>query len=280
MREVAIIGAGELGGALAYLLARHDVVRTIRLVDEAGTIASGKALDIAQAAPVERFATQMVGTTDLASAAGANVIVVADRAGGGDSTDDELAQRLKRLTQMAPHAVVVCAGAGHRAGLDRAIRELALPRTRVLGSAPEALAAGARALIALAVDGSPRDVSVSVLGVPPAHTVVTWQDATIAGVAATRAIDEPTRRRLTSRITALWPPGPYSLAAAAVAALDSISGRSRRQVCCFVGPDTSSGTRTRTAALPVRLGRSGIVEVVSTTLSVVEQVALDSAMAL
>jgi malate dehydrogenase len=262
------------------VLARQDVVRAIRLVDESGTIAAGKALDIAQAAPVNAFATQLIGTTDVASAAGANVIVVADRVGAGDSTDDELAQLLKRLAQMAPQAVIVCAAASHRGGLDRAIRELRLNRARVFGSAPEALAAGARAMIALAVNGSPREVSVSVLGVPPGHAVVTWEDATVAGVAATRAIDEPTRRRLNDRIAALWPPGPYALAAAAAAAIDSMSGRSRRTLCCFVGPDTSAGTRTRTAALPARLGVGGIVEVVSPRLSVVEQVALETAMML
>jgi len=280
MREVAIIGAGDLGGALAYILARHDIVRGIRLVDELGTIAAGKALDIAQAAPVDRFATQLSGTNDVSTAAGADVIVVADRAAVGNQTDDELAQLVKRLAQSAPRAAIVCAGAVHRTAIDRAVRELRVSRHRVFGSAPEAAVAGARALIALAANASPRDVAVSVLGVPPAHTVVTWQDATIAGVPATRVLDEPTRRRLIDRIAALWPPGPYALAAAADAAIDAIAGRSRRTMCCFVGPETASGTRTRTAELPARLGAGGIVEVVSPRLSVVEQVALENAMLL
>ena len=46
---------------------------------------------------------------------------------------------------------------------------------------------------------------------------------------------------------------------------------------CFVAPDTSSGLRSRTAALPVRLGPAGIVEVVTPSLSVVERVALENA---
>ena len=62
MREVAIVGAGELGGAVAHVLARRDVVRSLVLVDESGRVAAGKALDIAQAAPVEGFATQLTGT--------------------------------------------------------------------------------------------------------------------------------------------------------------------------------------------------------------------------
>src|SRR5436189_4979806 len=145
MQEVAIIGAGELGGALAHVLARTDVARSIRLVDETGSIASGKALDIAQAAPIEGFATQLSGTTDVATAAGASVIVVADRAGGGGPHADEAAQFAKRLARLAPRAVQLWAGASHQDVIDRATRELHLDRTRMFGSAPEAFASGARA---------------------------------------------------------------------------------------------------------------------------------------
>ena len=101
-------------------------------------------------------------------------------------------------------------------------------RTRLFGSAPESLAAAARALVALAVNGSPRDVALSVLGVPPAHTVIPWADATVAGFALTRLVDEPSRRRLGARVAALWPPGPYALAAAATAVVEAMAGRSRR----------------------------------------------------
>jgi len=76
----------------------------------------------------------------------------------------------------------------------------------------------------------------------------------------------------------LWPPGPHALASAATLVVEAMAGRSRRIVSCFVAPDTSSGTQTRTAALPVRLGPAGIVDVVLPSLSVVEKVALDNAM--
>ena len=135
MREVAIIGAGELGGATAHVLARRDSVRSIRLVDEAGSIAAGKALDIAQAAPIEGFATQVSGVTDVASAAGASVIVIADRVGAGEWRGDEAALLVKRLAQTAPKAVLVCAGASQREVVDRAVRELHLDRKRIFGTA-------------------------------------------------------------------------------------------------------------------------------------------------
>src|SRR5258708_10203165 len=84
MRASAIIGAGELGGALAHVLARIDLVSTIRLIDETGHVAEGKALDIMQAAPIEGFATVVCGSTDLTTAAGAALTLLAPPAGGSE----------------------------------------------------------------------------------------------------------------------------------------------------------------------------------------------------
>lgn len=283
MQHVAIIGAGELGGAVAHVLARRDFVRSITLIDDSGRVASGKALDIAQAAPVEGFATQLSGSSDVSMAAGAMIVIVADRAGrsaGGEWQGEEGLLLLKRLTQTASGAVILCAGAAQRELVDRGVGELHMRRERLFGSAPEALAGGARAMVALALNGSPRDVALSILGVPPAQTVIPWEDATIAGFALTRLVGEPTRRRLAARVTALWPPGPHALASAATMVVEAMAGRSRRIASCFVAPDTSAGTRTRTAAQPVRLGSAGIVDVVLPSLSVVERIALDNAMML
>jgi len=280
MREVAILGAGEIGGATAHVLARRDVVRSIRLIDETGSIAAGKALDIAQAAPIEGFATQMTGAADIASAAGASVIVLADRSGAGEWSGDEGAQLVKRLVTMAPRAVVVCAGAAAREMIDRAVRELRVDRTRVLGSAPEALASGARALCALAANGSPRDVALLLVGNPPGQTVLLWEHATVGGIALTSLLTEPERQRLAGRIAASWPPGPYALASAAVSAIEAIAGRTRRTLTCFVGPDTSMGARTRTGALPIRLRPAGIERVMLPELSARERAELDGALML
>ena len=280
MRNIAIIGAGELGGAIAHVLARRDAAAALRLVDERGRVAEGKALDIAQAGPVEGFTTTVSGSTDLTRAAGAEVVILADAAGGPEWQGDEGLRMVQRTSEIAPSAVVLCAGASQRDVVDRAVRELGLDRRRIVGTGPEALAAGARALVALALNGSPRDVALSILGVPPAQAIVPWEDASVAGYALMRLIDEPTRRQLGARINALWPPGPHALAAVAAKAVDVIAGRTRSVLSCFVAPDDSLGVKARTVALPVRLGPGGIQAVVLPELSVIDRVALDNAMLL
>ena len=280
MPDIAIIGAGELGGSLAYVLARRNVATVIRLIDDNGRVAEGKALDIMQSAPIERFATRLSGSIDLSSTRGAAVIILADPVGKTEWRGEAGLMLLKRLTALGSKAVILCAGQSQREIVEHGVRELRIERERLFGSAPEALAGGARALVALALDGSPGDVAVTVLGVPPSQIVIPWADATCAGFAVTRLLDEPTRRRLAAQVDALWPPGPHALASAAAKIVDAMFGRTRAVVSCFVAPDDSEGRRTRAAALPVRLGSTGVDRVVLPSLSVVDRVALDNAMLL
>ncbi|MQA29756.1 MAG: hypothetical protein GEU82_07950 [Luteitalea sp.] len=282
MEEVAIVGAGELGGALAYRLARRDMVSHIRLVDARGQIAAGTALDIMQASPIGRFTTSVSGYSDITRAAGAHVVVLADAPGGADWQGDAGLLLLAQLAEIAPRSVVVCAGAAGRELIERAVREQRYSRSRLFGSAPEALAGAVRAIVALETNGSPADVALTVLGVPPAHTVIPWEEATIAGFAATCVLDEPARRRIAARVPALWPPGPGALAAAAGDAIACVLGYSRRTISCFVAPDGDAGRRlrARAAALPVRLGAAGVAATRLPALSDRSQVALDNALLL
>ena len=280
MSDIAIIGAGELGGALAHLLARRSAAAAIRLIDDRGRVAEGKSLDIMQAGPVEGFGTALTGSTDMMTAGGATVVIVADRAAGAEWQGEEGLRLVARLRDLAPAAVILCAGGSQRELVDASVRELHLDRRRVLGTAPEALAAGARALVALALDGSPRDVRLTVLGHPPMRTIVPWDDATVGGFRLTRLLDEPGRRRLAARLAAMWPPGPHALAAACGHAVDAILGRTRTMTSCFVAPEESARHRARTVAVPVRLGPQGLETVVLPPLSVIDQVAFDNALQL
>jgi malate dehydrogenase len=277
MRDVAIIGAGELGGSLAHVLARRDVVGSIRLVDSAAASASGKALDIMQASPIEQFAARVDGAGDVSYAAGAAIVIIADRPGHGEWHGDDALLLLKQVQQFAGQSLVLCAGASQRDLVERGVRELGFPRQRLIGSAPEALAAGLQALLALETNGSPRDVASTVLGVPPHRTVVPWQTVTIGGFSAADVLDEPARRRIEARLGPLWPPGAHALAWAAAEVVAALRGISRRTLSCFVAPDDSAGRRERAGALPVRLGPAGVAGIELHALDPRTRTALESA---
>ena len=270
MQTVAILGAGELGGAIARTLAAVDAARHIVLIDNHGTVASGKALDILQSGPIEAFHTRVTGATD-AALAGVGVVVLADEDGGREYSGDAALALLRRTLDASPRAIVVAAGAGQLSTLEQA-RELGVPAARLDGSAPLAAQSIAAALTAMELDASVDDVSLAVVGTPPSF-VIAWTDATLAGSPLTPLLTPPQTQRIESRLRARWPAGPYALASAAAAVVRAIASASHRRWTCFVARD-GAYERRPFAALPATLGPGGVVDVYVPRLSARERVAL------
>ena len=283
MAFAAIVGAGDLGGAVAHRLARLDCVGEIRLVDDAADVAAGKALDLRPSAAVDGFVTRLVATADPRAAAGAAVVVIADAAGPpaaewqGEAAL-ALVERLWRLVE-ADRSVLVCAGASHRWLVERAVRELGVDRRRIVGSAPAALESAAQALVGAAADVAPARVAVRVLGVPPDGMVVAWSQAAVGGVAASARLAPERLRALDRQIAAAWPPGPAALGAAAARVAAALVVGSRREHTCFVAVERPSGGLGPVLALPARLEPDGVREAALPPLSTHEQVRLENALA-
>jgi malate dehydrogenase len=273
MRTVAILGAGDLAGALARTLAEGDAVSRILLVDEARGVAAGKALDIRQAGPIEAYDTAVEGTDDVERLAGADVVVLADVHAGGEWRGEDALQLLPRLATLAPSAPLVFAGAGHHELMSAAVGELHLPASRLVGSAPVAAAASARALAAPAVDASPVDVAIPILGLPPAW-VLAWGQASVGG-APLDHMPPHAAARIEQLVTAGWPPGPYALASAAAAVIRAALDRSRRRFCCFAATPFD-GVRPVVFAMPVTLCPAGVASVRLPELTPRQRVALES----
>jgi len=272
MHTVAILGAGALGGALARTLAEGDAVARVVLIDDASEVARGKALDIRQAGPVEAYDTSVEGTDRVDCVSEADAIVIADRHREGDWAGDQALQMLARVTHLSPRAPIVLAGAGHHVLMSQAVSELKLPVARLVGSAPVAAGAAARVLAAAWIDASPVDLTIPILGAPPAW-VLAWDRLASAG----GAVEMPAHAtaRVEQTLASSWPPGPYSLASAAATVVRAMLSASRRRLCCFAATPFG-GIRPVVFAAPVTLSPSGIASVVVPELSPRQRVALES----
>ncbi len=281
MQHVAIIGAGDLGGAIASRLATRGTSREIRLIDEAVGVASGKALDILQAGPIARSDTKIVAHSAFDASAGAAVVVLADRPGSGATewSGEGALAIVRRLLNQDPDVVILCAGPSSRWLVERGVLEVGARRRRLIGTAPEALRSALRALVALETESSPKDVSLAVLGVPPSHTVVPWSEASVAGAQLAGAIGAHQLARMERRVPALWPPGPYALASATVRAIEAVLVGSRQFISGFVLLDGELGVRRRAAAFPIMLGPGGVTRIATPSLSGYERTQFDNAVA-
>jgi hypothetical protein len=278
--SVVILGAGELGGAVAQAVVAATVVGRVVLVDDAREVAAGKALDIRQAAPVAGHDGEISGTADLAAVVGAAAVVIADRHGAPprDWQGDEALQLLARVRALNARALVVGAGPGHLALVERAVAEQGADRGRLIASAPEALRGAVTALASLEAGCGPGDVSLALLGRPPSGAFVPWDQAAIAGRGATTVLEPTALRRLDQRLIRLWPPGPVACAAAAARVLRLALARTPGTAYVFGVPPGTAGPAPRGAVLPATFADGGATLVVP-ALSARDRVRLDGTLA-
>ena len=115
-KKITLIGAGQIGGTLAHLIALKELADVV-LFDIAEGIAKGKALDIAQSSPVSGFNVNLTGTSNYEDTKNSDVIIIT--AGvprkPGMTRDDLLGINLKIIKQVAagikntsPDAFVIC----------------------------------------------------------------------------------------------------------------------------------------------------------------------------
>jgi malate dehydrogenase len=277
---VVILGAGEIGGALARQLAATDLVSRIVLVDDLGSVASGKALDVAQSGPVDRYHTRISGTNDLAAVVGAAVVVFADRAGspGGEWQDEAGLALLKRVSGLNQTAPLLCAGASQSGLIERGVNEAGIARPRLFGTGAEALRSAVTAITALEAHAAPSDISLSVLGRPPQQVIVPWDEAAIGGRSIPRVLSAAQLARLDARVARLWPPGPYALASAATRIIRTALGRTPRVHAAIVAVTREQGTLGRSAIMPVTLLPSGLASIVEPALSTRDRVRYETSL--
>jgi malate dehydrogenase len=277
---LVILGAGEMGGALARQLAATDLLSRIVLVDDLGTVAAGKALDVAQSGPVDRYHTVMSGTSDVAAVVGAGIVVLADRAGqpGGEWQDEAGLALLKRVAGLNQVAPLLCAGAAQGGLVERGVNELGISRTRLFGTGAEALRSAVVAITALEANAAPADISLSVLGRPPHQVIVPWDEGAIGGRTIPRVLSAAQLARLDARVARLWPPGPYGLASAATRIVRSAITRAPRTHMALVAVTREEGTPGRSAIMPVTLNPQGIASIVPPALSTRDRVRYETSL--
>jgi malate dehydrogenase len=291
MATVCILGAGDLGGAVAHALARGGLVSRVLLIDSAANVAAGKALDIQQSGAIEGFHTQLSATDDMTRATACGVCVIADKAGRTpvEWHGEEGLALLGRVAGYAATAPLVLAGTLQTPLLAAIAREAGVRRERLIGSAAEAFAAAVTAIVAMEARCSPTEVNLAVLGAPSVAAgtagagprpgfVIPWSEASIGGYALDRVLTQVQLARLEARAARLWPPGPYALGLAAARVVEALLTSSRRAVNVLSVLGGEFGARGRVGCLPALLSPQGIAHVRVPMLNTRERIQVETAL--
>jgi malate dehydrogenase len=287
-KKIALIGAGMIGGTLAHLAAMREL-GDIVLFDIMEGIPEGKALDIAQAGPIDDFDAKLKGTSDYADIEGADVCIVT--AGvprkPGMSRDDLLGINLKVMKAVgegirnhASGAFVICI-TNPLDAMVWALREFSgLPPQMVVGMAGVLDSARFRTFLAQEFGVSVEDVTAFVLGGHGDTMVPIVGYSTVAGIPipdlikmgwTTQArIDEIVKRTRGGggEIVALLKTGSafYAPATSAIAMAESFLKDKKRVLPCAAHLSGQYGVKDLYVGVPCVLGAGGVEKVIEIEL--------------
>ena len=271
MDTVVILGAGELGATLARRLAGAEQARRIVLVDADEGKARGKALDILESGPVDRFDARLEGAGDATRFGEPDVLVAADAPDlEGRGGPDRLAQVVKALKP----GLLVVASARPAAAVEAAL-EAGMSADRAAGSVPIAVASALQRRLAAILDVEPSAIALALLGLPPDVVVVPHASAVVGGVPIEGL--RPNAVRQAVQEVAGRTPGPVALAAAAARLIAALAAPRVSVLPVIARADASSGMARATVALLRRVGGGRIRESIEVALEPYERVRLENA---
>ena len=299
--KIALIGAGQIGGTLAHLLALKEL-GDIVLFDIAEGTPQGKALDIAQSGPVEGFDATLKGANSYADIAGADVCIVT--AGvprkPGMSRDDLLGINLKVMKAVgegirahAPGAFVICI-TNPLDAMVWALREFSgLPHHNVVGMAGVLDSARFRHFLSVEFGVSMKDVTAFVLGGHGDTMVPLVRYSTVAGIPLPDLVTMgwTTQDRLDAivqrtrdggaEIVGLLKTGSafYAPASSAVEMAEAYLKDQKRLLPCAAHVDGAFGLNGLYVGVPVILGAGGVERIVDFALAPDEQAMFDKSVA-
>jgi malate dehydrogenase len=300
-KKIALIGAGQIGGTLALLAGLKDL-GDIVLFDVVDGVPQGKALDIAEASPVEGFDAAYSGSSNYADIKGADVVIVT--AGiprkPGMSRDDLIATNAKvmdtvgkAIKKHCPKAFVICI----TNPLDVMVYVLqeasGLPANRVVGMAGVLDSARFRYFLAEEFKVSVEDVTAFVMGGHGDTMVPLTRYSTVAGIPVPDLVKMgwTTKEKLDAivqrtrdggaEIVNLLKTGSafYAPAASAIQMAESFLKDKRRVLPCAAMLNGEYGVKGLYVGVPVVIGAGGVEKVVEIDLNKAEQAMFDKSVA-
>jgi malate dehydrogenase len=282
-KKVTVVGAGNVGATAAQRLAEKQLCDVV-LVDIAEGLPQGKALDLAEAAPIEKHDACLTGTNDYGETAGSDIVIIT--AGiprkPGMSRDDLLKTNsdimksvVKNIAEKSPDAILIIVSNPLDAMCHVALEASGFDKKRVIGMAGVLDSARFRCFIARELNVSVENTHAFVLGGHGDTMVPLPRFSTVAGIPITEMMPKDRIDALVDRtrtggaeIVSLLKTGSafYAPASAAVEMAESILKDKKKILPCAVYLEGEYNINGLFIGVPVKLGSTGIEEVIEIEL--------------
>ena len=294
--KIALIGSGNIGGVLAEQAAYRELGDVV-LFDVVEDMPQGKALDLAEGAPILGSDARITGTNSYEGIAGADVVIITAGLARkpGMSRDDLLSTNLKIMTQVAegvrdhaPDAYVIVVSNPLDAMVYQFKKISGFPKNRVVGQAGVLDSTRFRAFVAWELGVSVEDVTALVLGGHGDTMVPLIRYCTVAGIPVEQLLSKAKIDDIVERtkgaggeVVGLLKTGSafVSPALAALEMAEAIIKDKKRVLACACLCEGEYGVDGLYVGVPCVLGAGGVERIVEAELNEDERKLFDASVA-
>jgi len=295
-KKITVVGAGNVGATTAHWLVSKELGDVV-LVDIIEGMPQGKALDLAQAGPIEGYDSRLIGTNGYRETADSDIVVITSGIARkpGMSRDDLLNTNAgivsavtAEVARYSPHSIIIVVSNPLDAMCQVAFRKSGFPRNRVIGMAGILDSARMRTFLAEALCVSVENVTAFVLGGHGDTMVPLPRFSTCAGIPIPELLSKEVIDKIVDRtrnggaeIVSLLKTGSayYAPSAAAVEMVEAILLDKKKILPCAAYLEGEYGINGLYVGVPVKLGASGIEEIIQINLTAEERAALQKSAA-
>jgi len=290
-KKVTVVGAGNVGATAAQRLCEKELCDVV-LIDIVEGVPQGKALDLTEAAPIEKHDSHLTGSNGYEASANSDIVIIT--AGiprkPGMSRDDLISTNagimksvVEQVAKLSPEAVLIIVSNPLDAMCQVAFDASGFPKNRVIGMAGVLDSARFRAFIAMELDVSVENTHAFVLGGHGDTMVPLPRYSTVAGIPITELMPPDRIDALVDRtanggaeIVGLLKTDSafYAPASAAVEMAESILKDKKKVLPCAVYLEGEYGFNDLFIGVPVKLGTGGVEQIIEIDLTDDEQAAL------
>ena len=285
--KITIVGAGNVGASTAHIAATRQI-GDIVLIDIVEGFAEGKALDIAEAAPVQLYDSHIVGTRDWKETAGSDITIITSGLPRkpGMSRDDLLAKNTQivrdvsqKIAHYSPGSFVIVVCNPLDAMVYAAATVTGFAKNRVMGMAGALDSARFCCFLGLELGVSVEDIKCVLMGGHGDDMVPLPRFTSVGGIPIAELLDEDTLATLIARtrkggieiVNLLGSSAYYAPAAGAVKMADAILRDKKTLLSCCAYCDGEYGVGGYFVGVPAVLGAKGVEKVIELDLDHSEQ---------
>jgi len=293
--KITVVGAGNVGATTAFIAATKQL-GDIVLLDIVEGLAEGKALDVAEASPIQPYDSDVIGTIDWEKTADSNIVIITSGLPRkpGMSRDDLLAKNVQivketseKTAKYSPNSIIIVVCNPLDAMVYTAAKMTGFAKNKVMGMAGALDSARFSYFLARELGVSVGDIKCVLMGGHGDDMVPLPRFTSVSGIPITELLDEKKIAELIERtrkggievVNLLGYSAYYAPAAGTVKMAEAILKDKKTVMSCCAYCDSECSVGGYFVGVTAVLGKNGVEKIIELDLNGSEQAQFEKSLA-